>query len=95
MNNSPSNIFQPLPLKERYLQNSQAALVATGINGSNPTLMKHEIGHLNMIGLARNASQSSLAKNVKCDMTWPVGQPMRSCKSCGTDCLCVKRPNKT
>ena len=57
--------------------------------------MKHEIGHLNMIGLARNASQSSLAKNVKCDMTWPVGQPMRSCKSCGTDCLCVKRPNKT
>ena len=35
MNNSPSNIFKILLLLERYRQNSQAVLAATGMNGLN------------------------------------------------------------
>ena len=35
MNNSPSNIFQPLLWVERYHQNHQGLLVTTGMNGLN------------------------------------------------------------
>ena len=35
MNNSPSNIFEILLLLQRYHQNCQAVLVATGMNGLN------------------------------------------------------------
>ena len=33
MNDSPSNIFQPLLLIKRYHQNGQVVLAATGTNG--------------------------------------------------------------
>ena len=37
MNNSPSNIMQPLILFERYHQKCQAVLAAIGMNGLNLT----------------------------------------------------------
>ena len=38
MNNSSSNIFKILLLLERYYQNSQVVLSATGMNGLNSVI---------------------------------------------------------
>ena len=42
MNNSPSNIFHILLLLERYHQNYQAVLAATGMNALNMYRSSHE-----------------------------------------------------
>ena len=62
MNNSPSNIFQPLLLVERYDQSSQAVLAATGMNGLTLMLLVANLAKKSFHPCALDESSLSIGR---------------------------------